>query len=174
MIAFVCGLSKSGKSSMIASLAKAMPNILHLKASEILSKAGRPLYGLSRLEALENQRVFAELARKEVERETRSILIDGHLLIETLDGPLLLPDDCLDDLKIDAILMITSSNNSIVARRQSTPMEASLEEVANAAELEARHAEALAKRRQTELIRVPSGDLAGFQTAVEELVRNKK
>jgi adenylate kinase len=147
VIVLICGLSGSGKSSMIAALKLDDPSIVHIRASKLLSDAGKPIAHISKEDALLNQNALAELLAKELTTDAPLVLIDGHVLIETVAGPYLLSDDALNNLKINGVIFITADPELVSYRRQGTNMEASKEALSHLMQLEATQAQRFADAR---------------------------
>jgi adenylate kinase len=171
MIVLVCGLSGSGKSTMIEALKAEDPSIVHIRASKLLSDAGNPIEHLSMEDASLNQHALVMLLKKELAAEDQFFLIDGHLLIETTVGPYLLPHDALTGLKIDGIIYVAADAELVSHRRQGTSMEVSKEELVKLMDLEATQARQLAQQQRIHYARVKSGDIKTFRTELSNTLR---
>ena len=91
MLIVVCGLSKCGKSSLIKAAIVEGLDVPAIKGSQLLRSSGRPIEALTASEALSNQPELTRLLTDHTREDTPTIL-DGHLLIETVDGPQLVPE----------------------------------------------------------------------------------
>jgi adenylate kinase len=171
MIVLVCGLSGSGKSTMIEALKAEDPSIVHIRASKLLSDAGNPTEYLSMIDASLNQHALVMLLKKELAAEDQFFLIDGHLLIETTTGPYLLPHDALTALKIDGIIYVAADVELLFHRRQGTSMEVSKEELVKLMALEATQARRLAQRQRIHYAHVKSGDIKNFRAELSNTLR---
>jgi adenylate kinase len=166
MIALICGLSGSGKSSMIATLISEDPSIIHVRASKLLSDAGRPIERISLEDAFSNQNALARLLPKELAADAPLILIDGHLLIETVTGPYLLSADALGNLAIDAVIFIAADPAPLSERRQGTNMETSQAALSRLMKLEAIQAKKFSEARGIPYARIESGDVEALKRAL--------
>ena len=171
MIALICGLSGSGKSSMIAALKSDNPSIFHVRASKLLSDAGKPIERISLEDAFSNQDALAKLLSRELAPDASLILIDGHLLIETVAGPYLLSEDALDNLKIDAVIFIAADAEILSERRRGTDMETSQEALSHLMNLEAIQAKKFADARGIQYACIESGDVEAFKRVLGNLLR---
>jgi hypothetical protein len=107
MLIVVCGLSKSGKSSLIKAAVAEGLDVPIVKASQLLGLSGRPIQALSASDALGNQPELMQLLAECVQ-ENRPTILDGHLLIETLDGPQLVPEAYLIAVGLVGIVAVTA------------------------------------------------------------------
>lgn len=172
MVVFVCGLSGIGKSSLIEHAVTDRPSIRHVRASDLLASAGKPIRNLRATDVLENQPAFIELATAEIRKSTH-VLIDGHLLIESLDGPISLPDNCLDTLQIDAVIIVTADAEKLLNRRENAGLGTiSKEEIEKLMAIESENAQRLAHRRGVEFVKIKSGDINTFVAQLDKMVRN--
>ena len=171
MIVLICGLSGSGKSSMIAALKSEDPSVIHIRASKLLSDAGKPIAHISKEDALMNQNALAELLAKELATDAPLVLIDGHVLIETAAGPYLLSDDALSNLKINGVIFIAADPELVSYRRQGTNMETSKEVLSHLMQLEAMQARRFADARGIQYARVDSGDVEAFKSKLSNMLR---
>lgn len=168
---FVCGLSKSGKSHLIEAAIASGTKFRHVKASQLLRVAGRPLERIDAYLMLANQRVFLECALAMLVHSNEAVVLEGHLVIETTDGPQLVPDTSLDALPIVKLLLIEDDPNAIAARRLCTDLEAEPPEIADLMALERAAATRFARRRSLELLIMKSDRADTFANAVRGFVR---
>jgi adenylate kinase len=172
MIVLICGLSGSGKSSMIAALKSEDPSVIHIRASKLLNDAGKPIEDISKEEASSNQDALAALLAKELATNGPLVLIDGHLLIETTTGPYLLSDDALSNLKIDGVVFIAADPELVSYRRRGSDMEASKDAVSQLMQLEAMQAQRFAEARGIQYACVESGDIEAFKSELSNVLRH--
>jgi adenylate kinase len=169
MIVFVCGLSKSGKSSLIESARKSFPSFQHLRASRLLHKAGRPTSQISSSEVTENQRVLVDLVKQELASGAHDVILDGHFLIETIEGPMVLPRECLDRLPLHAVFMVIADPAEIEKRRFGSSAQISSVEAASRIEMECIHAQRLAAHRGVTFAKIQSGNVADFTAKLQQV-----
>jgi adenylate kinase len=170
MIVFVCGLSKSGKSSLIESARKNFPSFRHLRASRLLREAGRPTAPIPSSEVPKNQKVLIERVKLELAMGANDIILDGHLLIETIEGPLPIPLECLDALPFHAIFMVVADPAEIEKRRSGTPAQISSEEAARRIDMEYAEAQKLAAYRCIAFAKIQSGNVADFTEKLRQVI----
>lgn len=113
---FVAGLSRSGKTSRAQHAAANLPDIDYVSVSQILRAAGGVLPVQTFTDGLINQRIAAD-ALQAVPVTPRHQLIDGHALIETGEGPLIVPDWFFDGLAPDLIVCIYDEPEELLSRR---------------------------------------------------------
>ena len=159
MIVFVCGLSRSGKSHMLEAVLVNCTGVQHLRASELLRASGRPTALISAADALLNQEVFIAAAKAAIERTSDNIIIDGHLMIESADGPQLVPETCFDALPLVGMVVIEAPPTEIVRRHVEIEPALTADEAADRMELERIHARRIARRRNIGFAAVESGDV---------------
>jgi adenylate kinase len=170
MIVFVCGLSKSGKSSLIESALKSFPSFRHLRASRLLRKAGRPTELISSSEVIENQSVLVDCLTREAATEANGIILDGHFLIEAVEGPMALPLECLDPLPLRAVFMVIADPAEIEKRRLGSSAQISSVEAARRIEMECAHAQKLAAYRGVAFAKIQSGNVAEFTEKLRQII----
>lgn len=91
MLAIICGLSGSGKSYLIESANVASHGLTVVKASDLLRNGGYPTTNLQASDVSKNQRYIVDQLIG-LSACHRRIVLDGHLLIETREGPQLIAD----------------------------------------------------------------------------------
>jgi adenylate kinase len=152
MLMFVCGLSKTGKSHLIEAAFAFGAKFRHSKASGLLRMAGRPLDRIDAYIMLENQKIFFQSALDMLAHTDETVVLAGHLVIETTDGPQLVPDTYLDALPVSKLLLIEDHPKAIAARRFSTGFEADSYEIRDLMALERTAAVRFARRHSIELL----------------------
>ena len=173
MIILVCGLSRSGKSSMIAALAAEDPSVQHVSASRLLREAGRPIRHISKSDAILNQEILAVAVSRQSYAGSSFVLIDGHILLETTSGPYLLDDAVLDSFAIEGIVFIHANQQDVTNRRSGTDIEITPHKARELMELEGARAEEHARQRQIPFEKVSSGDIQGLKQKLREMFKNK-
>jgi adenylate kinase len=158
VIIFVCGLSHSGKTTTIEAADVASIGFRHLRASAVLNSRNRPTLPLRASEVIPNQLVLVESILKDLAEVPGNVVLDGHLLIETVDGPQLVPEAHLDPLPISATILIQATPDEVVRRRLQTPLAISSEEASDFMKLEAIQARRFARRRAVKLFEVQAGE----------------
>ena len=162
---FVSGLSKSGKTQTIRAVISASDLFEHVKASELLDTAGQPTRKLAIEQILGNQVALIDLLAN-MNRDTRKIqILDGHALIESTGGPVLLPDWVFDRLMLQAIVQIQAEPSLISSRRAGTAMEQGQSNLENLQRLETQHCQYQADR-----LRIPFMPISHGETLLETLM----
>lgn len=169
MIIFVCGLSKTGKSSMIQAVTSGT-KFHYLRASELLEKSGRPTLGLKADEVEENQKVFVQAALDRIRGTDHDVIIDGHLLLETVDGPQRLRTALLRTLPLDGIIMIYTPPQEVARRRSGTDIEITAEDARKYEAMERQVAIKLAEERKIPFFEIQSGELDDFRGKIARIV----
>jgi adenylate kinase len=164
---FVAGVSRSGKSHTIDAFA-ADRNYLHIRASDLLREAGRPLGPLSRAQAEENQHVLVKLLMEPAKRCFRMTILDGHVMIETTDGPFPLPDWVFDQLRPTSIICITDDPGAIAERRAEQGRVFDRREIERLQQIEVQCARDQASRMCIRYHEVRANDVCSFARAVDE------
>jgi len=161
---FTTGISRSGKSSTIGQFIFGR-NFRHLKGSELLRKAGRPIRQISKATANENQRILLELL-KALPIDDMTIF-DGHVLIETTEGIFPVPDWVFDGLMMSKMICIINDPEEIVASRGQQAWNVEVKDIEQLQEAERRYAISQAKRLTVPCFEVRAFDIAGFSAAIE-------
>jgi adenylate kinase len=167
MIVFVCGLSQSGKSTLIQSTQLYIPKLRHIRASALLRRAGQPVFPIRSKDVLANQKILVREVRTETEDKNANFVLDGHFLIEASDGPYILPPTCLDGLRLDAVFMVVADPVEISKRRQETSAQITPQEAAERIVLETMAAERLAGHKKIPFQTIQSDDAKGFSSALK-------
>ncbi len=154
----VCGPSRSGKTFTISQAKQLEPRLHVLSASQILRSLGLPLSQLSPSQAMSNQdRLCEELQRRSLHNDPFAVR-DGHLAIETTEGPLPLPDSVLDCLQPAGIAIISEVIDRIVERRAELGRPWQRDEAMNYDIAEKHEAQRQAARLEIPFRTIPSGD----------------
>jgi adenylate kinase len=169
MIVFVCGLSQSGKSTLIQSTQLHVPKLGHIRASALLRRAGQPVFPISSKDVLANQEILVREVRTETEGKNANFVLDGHFLIEASDGPYILPVTCLDGLRLDAVFMVLADPVEISKRRRDTSAQITPLEAAERIALETTGAERLASHKKIPFQTIQSDDAKGFSNTLKAL-----
>jgi adenylate kinase len=130
---FLAGLSRSGKTTRAVYAAEQISEVEYVSVSQLLSTAGCVLPVATLTEGLANQQTAAQTLLSHV-RSRRHQIIDGHALIETLEGPLLVPDKFFEAITPGLLIHIQDHPMRILARR--TPEGGTVEEIATLTQLE--------------------------------------
>jgi adenylate kinase len=166
MILLVCGLSMSGKSTLIAKADLARLAVEHVRASAVLHALDRPTVGLAVTDLLANQVLLVEWLMQSLGGQPRSIILDGHLLVETADGPQLVPDNALRVLPIAGVIAIHDDPLLVSERRKETPLTTRIEEIQDLTTIEELQAKRFARLRGVEFAVVRAADVTGFEAMV--------
>jgi adenylate kinase len=169
MITFVCGLSKSGKSTLIAQGELAKIPADHIKASALLRDLNRPTVDLRASSVVGNQDILVDWLDHSLRSNPRLIVLDGHLLIETLDGPQLVPDVALKKLPITHVICIRGEPAEVAERRRGLPFTRSVEEIRDLIAIEELQARRFARLMRARLSTLTSDDLESFRSALRDL-----
>lgn len=168
MILFVCGPSRGGKTSALSELDDLAPDITVLRASKILRTLKRPLHRLNLSQALENQYILGRwLSRAEL--RNKKIVVDGHLLITTTDGPLLVPDSLMSALPIGGIIFIGDKPEAIFARRSWKSYPKSVDVVRELSRMERLHARRLARMLEVPFVSIADQSKSKLGSRIERM-----
>lgn len=161
MKVFVAGLSRAGKSSRSQHAATNLPDVDYVSVSRLLQAAGGVFPVRTFNDGLANQRRAADALR--AAQVTRPHwLIDGHALIETGEGPLIVPDWFFDELAPDLIVYIYDRPEEILSRRPSMTSRNCAAEIAGLVTMERAACERTAARLGIPLITMMAPSLEGF------------
>ncbi|ESZ12411.1 ATP-binding protein [Mesorhizobium sp. M1148] len=166
MRVFVAGLSKSGKTTRSLHAAEHIPELEYASISQLLRAAGGILPVATLADGLTNQRMAAE-ALSAYPRSKRHQIVDGHALVETLEGPLLVPDSFFDEIAPDLLIHILDGPEQILARRVPGANFATTAEIAALTALEQAACERLAIRLGTPLVALEAPTLDEFRWTLE-------
>jgi adenylate kinase len=167
MIVFVAGLSRSGKTSRSQHAAATLRDIDYVSVSSLLRDAGRTLSVATIGEALENQR-WATDAFRAASFRGRHVLIDGHALIETGEGPMLVPDWFFEELRPDVLMFVRDHAEAISSRRSGEASERQTAEIAALGMMEEGACERVASRLQIPLVTLTAPSLEDFADALRQ------
>ena len=163
MIVFVCGLSQSGKSTLIQSTQLYLPSLRHVRASALLRRAGRPIFPILSKDVLANQDILVREVLTETRDKNANFVLDGHFLIEASDGPYILLPTCLDGLRLDAVFMVLADPVEISERRRETSAQITPREATERIVLETMGAERLADHKKIPFQTIESTTHKDFQ-----------
>jgi adenylate kinase len=96
----------------------------------------------------------------------RSVILDGHLMIETLDGPQLVPDAILKKLPITKVIYIHNEPEIVANRRVGLPLSRSVPEIGDLMAIEERQATRFARQIGAPLSTFSANDVFAFRTAL--------
>jgi adenylate kinase len=167
MIVIVCGLSGSGKSHLLDELDVEALGFTKIKASDILKSGNMPTTHLDLNSAITNQKYLLSVIAKSDIRNA-NFLLDGHLLIETNEGPALVPDSFVLGLPVAAILSIVADPVDILRRRprkNSCP-----NELRELIQIEAANARRLAVKKKIFYRAIADGSVKDLTSALSEIV----
>lgn len=170
MMIVVCGLSKCGKSSLIKRASKSGLAVPSVKASQLLRTSGRPTQTLNAAEALKNQPELSNLLKQHV-HGGQPIILDGHLLIETIDGPQLVPETGLVPLGVIGIILVTAPKETIASRRAETKFTTNIEDIQDLATIECVHARRFARMQGVPFSQIDYLDVSDFVGAVKNAIK---
>jgi len=170
MLIVVCGLSKSGKSNLINAANEEGLDVPAVKASELLSLSGRPIQALTASEALGNQPELMHLLAEYV-RASRHTILDGHLLIETVEGPQLVPEAKLIAVGLLGIVTVTAPPQTIASRRLETAFTTDPQDIHELGLIENIQARRMARIASIPFFEVSHLDVRVFTKAVHECLR---
>jgi len=167
---FVGGLSGVGKTSMISALARQDDAIIHLRASALLRNSGVQTAQLRAGQMLENQRRLVAILAKMPIPTNRLGILDGHYVIETLDGVVPVPDEVFDSLGLVGVVVIVAQIPIIAARRKARDPEWHDPGLAEMQLRERTHAALQGKRLSIPFAEIASGDQATFRRIAQEML----
>jgi adenylate kinase len=162
---FVAGLSKSGKTTRCLSAAEQIPELEYVSVSQLLREAGCVLPVATLAEGLANQ----QTAAKSLLAHTRSRphqIIDGHLVIETEEGPLLVPDKFFEGIRPGLLIHVQDSPKAIFRRR--TAGASTVAEITALAGLEQLACERIAARFRIPLVAMKAPTPESFSQELQK------
>jgi len=169
MITFVCGLSKSGKSTLIDQARSEGIVADHIKASAVLRDLGRPTLEARASDVIANQELLVDWLDRSIRCNPRRVILDGHFLIESLDGPQLVPDSVLKSLPVTKVICVHCEPKLIADRRAGSRFTQSLEEIEDLMAIEERQAARFARQIGAPISTVSATDVIGFREAAGTL-----
>jgi adenylate kinase len=137
----VTGISGVGKTYTIAALTARAPTFRYIRASRLLMEMGFPTTNLSAAQTVVNQQAIASKL-KEMATDDFAIIIDGHAVIETDDGPVEASVSQYDDIPISMIVNIRDASPLVRGRRLGKGRcnsDSDVEALQNAEEAASRH-----------------------------------
>ena len=103
--------------------------------------------------------------------DDRPFILDGHLLIETVDGPQLVPEASLVVGGLVGVIAVTAPPRTIAARRLDTAFTTDPEEIQELALIETAQARRMARVARIPFYQVGQRDVCAFTKAVSECLR---
>ncbi|MBL1258624.1 hypothetical protein [Methylocystis sp. Sn-Cys] len=170
MIIFACGLSKSGKTSLIRSARLERYGIRHVVASEFLQTLGQKITSLTPQDIARNQAVLTEGLLALLARSGGTIVLDGHLIIESGNTTQIIPIEALDALPLLGVIQIHALPSAIVRRRINSLTAKPVAELIRLIKLEAKQSSKLALRHHVKRYQLESRDSAGLTRIVNSLM----
>ena len=164
MTVFVCGISRTGKTSLIKRRNSFELGFSYVSASEVLRSLGLPVLNLSIQDALSNQRAICNSIERQIPNK---LIVDGHLLIETNEGPFLVPVTHLLGWNIRLIVFVSDSVNLISERRGITGKRFALDEIGLLSEIEFSYAKYVALKIGAKFEMLSSQDTEAFHQLIE-------
>ena len=161
MILVVCGLSKCGKSSLIDAISLRGLVFTTIKGSGLLLERGMATTRLTPEQSVNNQSLILETLKK-ISDSNENIVFDGHLLIETIEGPQLVPDSVFNTLDIAGIASVYTDPVVLSQRRINTPFECDEVELADLERIETIHARRIARKHAVKHFHICSNDVDSF------------
>lgn len=168
---FVIGTSGSGKTHTIDLLVKCRPDLMHVRASRVLTSLGRPLRLRTGLEADQNQVALVGHLEELGLTGRSNVILDGHGVIETDEGPSRIDDQIVDQLGVLAIIVIYDDSNAIAARKQSKGERQTREDATASQIREDAFARDIAARLAIPVHHVRSGDVTALSQVVDQVRR---
>ncbi|WP_281033583.1 AAA family ATPase [Mesorhizobium sp. M4A.F.Ca.ET.050.02.1.1] len=166
MRVFVAGLSKSGKTTRSMHAADRIPELEYVSVSQLLKAAGGILPVITLADGLTNQRIATEALRA-YPRSKKNQIVDGHALVETLEGPLLVPDWFFDEIAPDLLVHVRDDPEQILARRALGTNSHTVPEIAALTAIEQAACELLAARLGIPLLAIHAPTLDEFRRKLE-------
>lgn len=174
MIILVCGLSRSGKTSAIREIIGTCVGLLHVRASAVLRENGGKINDLRISDIVSNQSILSQKINDEFSKLSSAVVLDGHLLLETLDGPQLIPDTCLQTLKLSAIFYLFEDAYTLAKRREGTKLTNSVEEIVELEGIEWLQAKRFARLNKIPIFRFRSSDKAGIADGIADIFSSSR
>lgn len=158
---FVAGLSKSGKSTRSHHAATVRTDLDYVGVSKLLKETGGILPVQSIDDALLNQSKATEELQA-LPRQKPYQLIDGHALIETAQGPFIVPDAFFDEIQPSLLIYVEDNPEDLYERRSPLGMNEKPTELAALATMEKAACERIAARRGIPLVVLRSPTTEAF------------
>lgn len=167
MKVFVAGLSKSGKSTRSQHAAAQRTDLEYVGVSKLLKATGGILPVETFADALFNQRKSADaLLQRPLAR--KHLLIDGHALIETAEGPMPVPDRFFAVLRPALLIYVQDVPDELYTRRAPLEMLETPAELAALMAMERAVCERIAIRQGIPLTVLHAPTLHAFAAALEQ------
>lgn len=167
----VTGISGVGKTYTIAAFVSGHSEYRHVSASTILLELGLQTQNLTSEEADRNQLALKTALEKLSPKSADHLIIDGHAVIETDDGPVVATTDAFSALQISGIVTIIDMPNSTHVRRLRKSRADSEATVSGLQDLEIKSSADWAARLGVKFATTRSGDVAAFARAIESITR---
>jgi adenylate kinase len=164
---FVCGISASGKSSIVGAFTATNCEYIHVKGSWLLERAGRPIRSLNASEAEPNQQVLLDVLRTEQLIQPLAIL-DGHITIETAGDLYVVPIWFFREAKISGIICIVNEPATIESRRREKGLSSNVS-INSLQESETSWARKRAEELGIAYFQIDANDPRGFEIAVSSI-----
>lgn len=162
---FVGGLSGSGKTSTIERFTREYPKYIHVRASKVLMKIGRPIEELTLGQVLDNQIVLQQyLTGLPAEVQGTSIL-DGHGIIPSV-VPVRVPLNFFTSVGFHTILCLTDKPSAILARRKWPAGLSSVEAIASLQDEEVSWLQFIATKAGARFSKLESPTDGSFRRAI--------
>jgi len=170
----VTGISGVGKTFTIRGFLSENPEFRYVRASEVLAEHGLPTRDLTVQQAARNQEVImASISRLTVLFGSR-LIVDGHAIVETVDGPVSATADVYDTLAITGIVTITDELEQLRSRRRGKPVPVRELDPLQLQMMEIAASSNWAGRIKVGFAEVKSGDLAAFAKSLEGFRRRSQ
>jgi adenylate kinase len=98
------------------------------------------------------------------------LFLDGHAMIETTDGPYLVPEWFFDQIKIERIICIVDAPDVIATRRAQQNWTFDIAALSQLQDLERRYAQDQAARLHIPYIEVRGNDISSFANAISATI----
>jgi adenylate kinase len=126
----IMGLPGAGKSTVIASLMKLMPDLKVINFGDVALEAGKRMYKIEsrddmrkKLSVEQQQKLQEETVSVLSKMAGRNVLLDTHCAVKTKTGYLPgLPFWMLQKLKVDGLMLVSAKPEEIFNRRKNDPL----------------------------------------------------
>lgn len=166
MTVLVCGLSRVGKTSSLQSMGEGSSDYRYISASSILRSKGMPTEGISIREAVFNQDVITSHL---VDRYPEKFLVDGHILLETIDGPFLVPESSINKWRLGGIIFVTESASLISTRRVASERSSSECEIELLFRIELLYAKYISEKLGIKFAEIKAANTSAIQRFLQEI-----
>ena len=162
---FVAGLSKSGKTTRSHRAATVRGDLDYVGVSKLLKDTGGILPVHTINDAFLNQNKATE-ALQALPRQKPYQLIDGHALIETAEGPFIVPDVFFDEIQPTLLIYVEDNPQDLYLRRLPLGMKQMPAELAALTAIERSVCERIAARRGIALVVLHSPTTEAFSDSL--------